>query len=63
MARSYRRPLAEVINPLLEAGFMLDRLLEPLPVEEFRKRAPEDYEELMRRPGFMCVRAIKASVS
>ena len=60
---SYRRPLAEVINPLVEAGFVLDRLLEPLPVEEFRERASEDYEELMRRPGFMCVRAIKASVS
>lgn len=58
---SYRRPLGEVINPLIGAGFILDRILEPLPTEEFREKAPEDYEELSRRPGFMCIRAVKRS--
>jgi SAM-dependent methyltransferase len=48
---SYRRPLSEVINPLIETGFTLDRILEPLPTPE--------YEQLMRSPGFMCVRAVK----
>jgi len=38
----------------------LERLLEPVPTEEFRKKAPEDYEELSRRPGFLCIRARKA---
>ena len=57
---SYRRPLSAAINPLLEAGFVLERLLEPVPTEEFRKKAPEDYEELSRRPGFLCIRARKA---
>lgn len=56
---SYRRPLGEVINPLIRAGFILERILEPLPTEEFREKAPEDYEELIRRPGFMCLRAVK----
>jgi SAM-dependent methyltransferase len=55
----YRRPLSAIINPLLEAGFALERLLEPLPTEEFRQRAPEDYAELSRRPGFLCIRAAK----
>jgi len=57
---SYRRPLNEVINPLVKAGFVLERLLEPVPTEEFREAAPEEYEELRRRPGFLCVRAVKA---
>ncbi len=56
---SYRRPLSAMINPLLEAGFALDRLLEPIPTEKFRQQAPQDYEELSRRPGFLCVRAVK----
>lgn len=56
---SYRRPLGEVINPLVRAGFILERILEPIPTEEFRQKAPEYYETLSRRPGFMCIRAIK----
>jgi SAM-dependent methyltransferase len=56
---SYRRPLGAMINPLLEAGFALDRLLEPIPTEKFRQQAPQYYEELSRRPGFLCVRAVK----
>jgi SAM-dependent methyltransferase len=60
---SYRRPLGGMINPLVEAGFVLDRLLEPIPTEEFKERAPEDYEELSRCPGFMCVRAVKRCAS
>lgn len=57
---SYRRPLSGVINPLLQVGFILDKILEPLPIEEFYEKDPEDYDELIRSPGFMCVRAIKA---
>jgi ubiquinone/menaquinone biosynthesis C-methylase UbiE len=56
---SYRRPLAEIINPLIETGFILEKVLEPLPTDEFKINAPEDYEELMRQPGFMCIRAVK----
>ena len=56
---SYRRPLAEVINPLLGAGFTLEKILEPQPTDEFKRADPEDYEKLMRNPGFMCLRALK----
>ena len=55
----YRRPLQELVNPLLEAGFVLERILEPRPTEEFRLAEPKDYEELSREPGFICVRALK----
>ena len=56
---SYRRSLAEIFNPLVEAGFTLDEVLEPLPTEEFKEKAPKDYEELTCQPGFMCIRAVK----
>jgi SAM-dependent methyltransferase len=55
----YRRPLQMLMNSLLGAGFILERLLEPTPVEAFKSAEPEDYEELMRRPGFLCIRAVK----
>jgi SAM-dependent methyltransferase len=56
---SYRRPLSGVINPLLNAGFILDHILEPTPLQEFQVHDPQGYQELMRYPGFMCVRAVK----
>jgi len=55
----YRRPLNALVNPLLEAGFILERLLEPTPTEQFREKEPQEYEELSKRPGFLCVRARK----
>ena len=58
---SYRRPLSEMINPLISVGFILDRILEPLPTPEFKEKAPDDYKELMRSPGFMCMRARKGT--
>jgi SAM-dependent methyltransferase len=55
----YRRPLSEVINPLAGAGFELEEIHEPRPLEGFRNLEPDDYDELMQRPGFLCVRARK----
>ena len=57
--RAYRRPLDAVLNPMTGAGFTLDAILEPQPTEEFKEAEPEDYEKLMREPGFLCVRARK----
>jgi len=55
----YRRPLSAMLDPLLEAGFILERLLEPQPIPEFKEHDPKDYEKLMRQPGFICFRARK----
>ena len=60
---SYRRPLSGVINPLIQAGFTLDAILEPLPTHEFSLIEPEEFKELIRSPGFMCIRAVKRSES
>ena len=53
----YRRPLGAILSALLEGGFDLERLLEPQPQPEFRLLEPREYERLMRRPGFICLRA------
>jgi len=59
VVRSYRRPLGAVLNPLVDSGLVLDRLLEPLPTDDCRDADPDVYAELMQRPDFLCVRAIK----
>jgi len=56
---SFRRSLEATLNPLMEAGFRLEKILEPRPTEEFRQAAPEDYEELLKQPSFLCLRARK----
>jgi SAM-dependent methyltransferase len=59
--RSLRRPLGRLLNALIEAGFVIDRFHEPRPTEAFREADPEDYVKLMRRPGFLCIRARRGS--
>jgi len=56
---SFRRSLEATLNPLLEAGFRLDRVLEPKPTEEFKEADPKDYSELLQQPSFLCLRATK----
>jgi ubiquinone/menaquinone biosynthesis C-methylase UbiE len=56
---AYRRPLSAALNPLLEAGFVLERILEPIPTEQFKQADPKGYEKLSRQPGFLCIRAAK----
>ena len=55
----YGRSLEATLNPLMEAGFRLERLLEPRPTEEFKQADPQDYEELLQQPSFLCIRARK----
>ena len=56
---TFRRSLEATLNPFMEAGFQLERILEPRPTEEFKQADPEDYEELMQYPSFLCIRARK----
>jgi SAM-dependent methyltransferase len=55
----YRRPLSGIISPVIEAGFIIEKLLEPMPTEKFRNVLPESYERLTRRPQFLFLRARK----
>jgi SAM-dependent methyltransferase len=55
----YRRPLSAITEPMSAAGFAIERLVEPLPLPEFREVDPEDYALLSRSPSFLLVRARK----
>jgi len=56
---SFRRSLGATLNPLIEAGFSLERILEPKPMDEFKEADPKHYEELSQQPCFLCIRARK----
>lgn len=55
----HRRPVAEHLDPLLEAGFVLERYLEPAPDPAYEEVAPERYEKLATVPRWEVVRARK----
>ncbi len=55
---TYRRPLAAILNPLLNAGFRLDRIEEARPTEAFREKDPETFERVSREPTFLSLRAV-----
>ena len=56
---SFRRSLEATLNPVMEAGFRLEKVLEPKPTEQFAEADPEDYQELLQQPVFLCLRATK----
>lgn len=53
----YRRSFSAVLDPVLDAGFELERVVEPQPTEAFREARPERYEKESKHPVFLCVRA------
>jgi SAM-dependent methyltransferase len=55
----YRRPLGQMIAPLIESGFVIEKLVEPMPTERFKAELPEAYERLTKRPQFLFFRARK----
>jgi len=57
----YRRPFSHMIDPIVRAGFSLERMVEPVPTEGFAKVKPEEYAQLMRRPRVLCMRARKSA--
>ena len=56
---SFRRSLEATLNPLLETGFQLEKILEPRPTAEFKEVDSKQYEELSRQPCFLCIQAKK----
>ncbi len=53
----YRRPLSAMTEALASAGFLIERIVEPQPSEEFRRIAPEAYKRMVGRPWFLIIRA------
>ena len=51
--RFRRAPLTTWCAEFREAGFHIDRLVEPLPAESMRERFPDTYDKLAREPFFI----------
>jgi SAM-dependent methyltransferase len=51
--RFWRQPLTESSSEFADAGFLIERIVEPLPVAEMADQSPEDYAKLTQEPGFI----------
>jgi ubiquinone/menaquinone biosynthesis C-methylase UbiE len=56
---SWKQPLSDTINQLVEPGFVIEKTVEPKPTKDFEKVAPEDYKLLLRIPDIIIFRAKK----
>jgi SAM-dependent methyltransferase len=59
--RFWREPLSEVCSAATDVGFLIEKLVEPLPAPTMREKYPEDYNRLLIEPGFLVVRLLKPS--
>ncbi|NLP52478.1 class I SAM-dependent methyltransferase [Bacillus sp. RO1] len=53
----FRRPMEDIVNPTTQF-FMLDKLMEPKPLEKMREIKEEAYHYLMTSPHFLIVKAM-----
>lgn len=58
--RYWRAPLQTWCDEFAEAGFAIERLVEPRPAPEMAERFPAYYEHLTRAPDFVAFRLVKA---
>ena len=57
--RFWREPLSALCTAATGAGFLIEKLIEPLPAESMRERYPDDYQKLTTEPGFLILRLVK----
>ena len=55
----YRRSFSEILNPVLSAGFIINKVLEPLPIPEAEQLQPEYYQELLKKSDILLLRSQK----
>lgn len=56
---SYRRSFQDLFTPLIENGFQITKVVEPLPTDDFKRADPKRYLSLMQRPAFICIQATR----
>ena len=55
----WREPLSALCTAATDAGFLIEKLIEPVPAETMRERYRQDYEKLSKEPGFLILRLLK----
>ena len=58
--RFWREPLTSLCAAIAKAGFLIERVVEPLLAPSVRERCPEDWEKLQREPGFLVLRLVRS---
>ena len=56
--KKYHRTFSSIINTLIESGFTIEKMIEPLPTEDLLKKYP-DYKDLFHKPDFLLVKVRK----
>lgn len=56
--KKYHRTFSTIINTLIEAGFHIEKMIEPLPTDQLLEEYPE-YKDLFHKPDFLLIRARK----
>ena len=54
----YHRTFSTITNTLTDAGFIIEKMIEPMPTEELLERYP-DYGDLFHKPDFLLIRSRK----
>ena len=57
--RYWREPLGVFCAAATDAGFLIERLVEPAPAESMRERWPDEWETLQREPVFLLLRLLR----
>jgi SAM-dependent methyltransferase len=55
----WRRPLTAITAAISDAGFIIDRIMEPPPLPELQQRDPRAYNKIRTRPAFLFFRLVK----
>ena len=56
--KKYHRTFSTIVIALIEAGFTIEKMIEPLPTEELLEKYP-DYGDLFHKPDFLLIRVKK----
>ena len=54
----YHRTFSSIINTLVEAGFSVEKMIEPLPTNDLLENYP-DYKDLLHKPDFLLLKVKK----
>ncbi|MEX1007572.1 MAG: class I SAM-dependent methyltransferase [Acidimicrobiia bacterium] len=57
--RYWRLPLSKTASEFSEAGFLIERVVEPLPLPEMADQYTDDHDKLGMEPGFIAFRLAK----
>lgn len=59
--RFYHRPISAIVDALADAGFLIERIPEPVPDRAPFAANPAFYERMIQGPWFLFIRAVKAT--